>query len=246
MAATIRVPIRSGKISDGSRARTVKYRRTARGASLSAARHMAIAGYGSLSGGRMPKGELKVVDNIDVVGECSSTGATITALNLCAQGDDIGNRVGRQINMKSVQIRGIIKPATAGSNNASLVRVVLLYDRQPQPTVGLPASTDILTTASSYGMVNLDNRERFTVLRDSTFALGNSVAATGYAESPNIACVDMYVKLAGARTTYNTTAGTIAAVSTGSLLLLCIGDQTHASGAYFVCEFSSRLRFYDS
>jgi len=190
-------------------------------------------------------GELKYVDLASASYAFDTTGS-ITLLNGIAVGDDNNTRDGRQIFNKSIQVMGSIKPALTNPTGVpSFCRLLLVWDSQSN-SAALPTFNNLLTATTSTGMLNLDNRERFTVLRDLKYTIGNvSVTATqSFAEAPSTATVNIFVDLKGVKTTYSGVAATIGNIMTGSLLMFTIGDQAAGSGATFVG--STRLRFYDS
>lgn len=183
-------------------------------------------------------GELKVVDLAPANYVMDSVG-TVTALNLTATGDDNSSRDGRQITVRSCQIRGYVSPVDDLTTD-TLCRWLLVWDKQPNGA--LAAVTDILASASSLAMTNLNNRERFVILRDKQYAVGktNNTATQAVANSPNNYDVNEYVKI-NAITTYSQTIGTIAAVSTGALLLVTIGFGAVGGGGQLGA--STRVRF---
>jgi len=189
------------------------------------------------------KGELKVVDLASTTFACDTTGS-VTCLNLTAQGDDLTNRIGRQITAVSVRILGILLPSGVPTN-PTFARIMLIWDSQSSGQA-IPAITDILNASTSITSTNLNNRERFTVLRDHTIALGavNNTATQTFAESPSVSQLDWFVKLKGLKTIYNATTGaSVAVITSGSLLLLTIGDQAAGDGVAF--QATSRFRFTD-
>lgn len=197
-----------------------------------------------------PKAELKAFDTAQAQ-SVFATPANFTALNVPVTGTDYFNRIGRKIYMKNVHIRGVVNNL-ATSTTQEMVRMLIVYDSQPN--TAFPVIADILQNAnvaaatSVSSDINLVNRERFTILRDKQIivypvtntagALTNLTIPDPIAQTYNI---NEFVKLKGLETTYNVTSGgTIADVTSGSLLFVTFG----ASGAWQI-NFHSRLRFYD-
>jgi len=203
---------------------------TARSASLKAAR--------GFSNKLASRGEKKTIDLAPASYACNTTGS-VTALNLVATGTDYTDRIGRKIQMKSCNIIGHFLPEDS-SVSPTLCRVMLIYDKEPNGAA-LPAITDILKTADSRDQLNLDNRDRFIVLRDMFVALGIQTANT--VGSPTDKEIKIYYKL-DHETIFKSTAATIAAINSGSLLLVTIGDN--AAGAGYNASVSTRVRFLDN
>lgn len=200
--------------------------------------------YGSYS--RRGRSELKVIENAPAGAVTFSSGGAVTAINLVGQGSDFVNRIGRQIVLKSVLLRATITPSEAGTTgNESLgdiARVMLVYDKQPNSAAGLPAVTDILTTADVFSGINLNNRDRFVALMDKKYPMHpytavSSAISTG---APITRYIDKYKKL-NHDTIFSGTGSTIGNIATGSLLLVFISYVTGTS-AYNVY---SRVRFTD-
>jgi len=188
-------------------------------------------------------GELKYLDIAATTYAYNTTG-TVTALNLLAVGDDANTRDGRQVTCKSIAVTGPIYPED-GATAATYCRTLLVWDSQPNSGV-IATIANILTGATSVSNTNLDNRERFTILRDDKVTLGafNSTATQATAMSPSVTKLDWFVPLNGVVTTYSGTTAAIGSIATGALLLVTIGDT--ASGLGCTGSFTTRLRFYDN
>jgi len=198
--------------------------------------------YGNTFGTRRDTKERKVIDVAKTTVACDTTGA-VTALNLVAVGTDFTDRIGRKITMKSIQLRALLVPQDSTVVDG-LARVILVYDAQSNGAA-LPAITDILTAATSLSSLNLNNRDRFKVLMDKQFAMGNQdlTAGQAVAGSPSIHQFKKF-KRCNLQVIFNTTTAVIAAISSGSLLLVTIGSAAAAAGTN--CVFTSRVRFVDA
>lgn len=195
-------------------------------------------------------GEKKVIDSATATHAVNTTG-DFTLLNGCVQGSDYTNRIGRKIVMKSLYIRGYTcpEPSTAGAGGsvAQQARMIIFMDNQPNGAA--PAVTDLLNTATSTSQLNLNNRDRFKILRDQTFVLSpqqysaaNVLAATG---SPAVADVNCYAKLRH-ETIFNAgNAGTIGDINSGALYMFWIGSNSSGVGTDAVAVVSARVRFLD-
>lgn len=172
--------------------------------------------------------------NIDDQTSKWTTGVTtwvINALNDVAQGVTAQTRIGRKILMKSLLVQGYI--TVTGS--PAIPRIVIVYDRQANGA--LPAATDIFTSNTVMAAMNLDNRDRFLVVADifpgddSENLTGNSAGNFGYKR---------FIKM-NLETIYSGNAGTIADITSGSLLIC-----TNLNGGTLSNETGiQRIRFVD-
>lgn len=187
--------------------------------------------------------EKKYIDTAVADYSCYTT-AIVTPLNLCNEGTGVSQRVGRKICVKSVQVRGIVKPFD-GATQDSFSRVMLIWDKQVNGVLATP--TEILSAATSESFMNLDNRERFVVIMDKKFVTGGIVntATQALAGSPTVHVIEKYKKLPpGSFTIYDGTGSGIADINTGALYLLTVGDTTETNGA--ICRVACRVRYTDS
>jgi len=217
---------RSNKMSAGSRSQALATRRTY---DIPA---QIERGYPSMWGAL---GELKAVDT--TMSEDVSTSEIVRVMNACSQGTDIGTRVGRQITMKSVQIRGHIKANNA--NPGDLVFWAVVYDRQSNGAY--PNMSDVYTTDSLVpNFRNLNNRKRFKVLGSGYIKIPTATSLEG-----NIVPFEFYRKL-NHPTEYNATnGGTIADITTGSLLFMQRGYHVAGADDSSIVVYS-RVRFSDT
>lgn len=106
--------------------------------------------------------------------------ATITLLNGLVQGVDENARIGRQINLKSIFLRGNVSVAQTTTGQGAL-RTIILID-QEVPQVGgsgvVMSITDYLTADGLAFPANLNNRKRFKVLMDEVVPI-SGVASVG-------------------------------------------------------------------
>ena len=212
------------------------------------------------------KAEIKGVDAA-LAGLTFDSGATrVQCLNLTTQGNAEQNRNGRKISMKSVMVRGNVVIANDPTTPAKdYLRAILVYDRQPNgafPSFGdVFQDTNVAGTQQSiaYSGVNLSNASRFKILRDASWGISfgfdpTGVPATVVSIAPPQVMGDIsrpstfkwFVKLGNLETHYNSTnGGTIADITTGSLLLFTIGLQTLANSAYQL-DGEARVRYTDA
>jgi len=198
-------------------------------------------GQARVKGAIAPAGkELKYNDLVDANYAADTTGS-ITCLNLIATGDDNNTRDGRQVTIKSVQIRGIVTPVdtTTLPTNA---RVLLVWDNAPNGAAATIAQ--ILTAVNSQSFPLVNNQNRFTILRDMQFPVGgmSDTATQTYTMSPTVHSVEAYMKI-GQITQYSGTTANISSVQNGALWMVTVGDQVANAGANF--RLATRVRFVD-
>lgn len=203
------------------------------------------------------KHEIKSVD-VPASNTAISTTASFALLNGMVQGTTQWNRIGRRVQMKSIAIRGrIYYNQAGGAPGADYLRVMLIYDRQPNgaaPAIGdIIAATDQAgtTTTTCFDGLNMSNADRFKVLREYVLHIPSPAAIAGGAnqalqvEGAEKLGFKWFVKLGGLETHFKTgNAGTIADISTGSLYLVTFGQQA-AADAQWGLTISARLRFDD-
>lgn len=222
-----------------------------RGMNLAAARSYALpAGYGRrnriarVKGAIAPYGgrrELKYVDTTLSNLACDTTGS-VTALNLLAVGDDNTSRDGRQVTIKSVQLKGLIAPLD-GDTNAAKGRLLIVWDNAVNSGT-IATIAQILTSATSFAFPLVDNANRFTILWDSNYAVGggSTVATQSYTQAPQVFSVDYYRKIDQV-TQYSGTTAAIGSIQNGGLLLVTVGSQGAGLGPAF--NGQARVRFTD-
>lgn len=190
--------------------------------------------------GRGP--EQKVIDTPAAGYVCDTTG-TVTFINGAAQGVDFNQCLDRKYLNTTVQLEGSIQPLDT-TTGPTKCRVMIVYDEQPNGAV--PAITDILTASTSNAFMNLNNRDRFKIVMDINETIGgvSNTATQAYAQSPTVFNVSKYRKLS-LPSIRNGAAATAAITnySTGSLLLVTIGDQAPGAGGSYVGAV--RVRFQD-
>lgn len=239
--------IRSGTVS-----RALAQRRALRRASRMMT-NMVPSYVGSLPvGGGLGSTEKKVIDINNASYALENTGTTLTLLNGCVPGSQNYNRIGRKIQPLSLQIRGFLVN-TDDTIFPTKVRMIIVWDKQTNGSA--PTYANIITsqnisgtTSSTYNdMINLDNRDRFRIIRDRYFDLGpvNNTATQSYAQGENPISIDEWIRLPkGIETCYNAgSAGTVGDITSGSLYIVWIASQPAATGA--TLQASYRLRFVD-
>lgn len=117
---------------------------------------------------KMP--EKKYVDVAGQFNNMDDAAETAVLLNGALQGDDVNERMGREINGKYLTVRGTLFRNAAANQLSDLCRIVVVQDlRQRSDTA--PAFTDIFANASWQAHMNWDNRGRFRILYDKLFEI---------------------------------------------------------------------------
>lgn len=197
---------------------------------------------------RTPKQEIKSFDLANVNVTFGAAG-TFTLLNVPVNGAELYQRVGRKIYMKSLHIRGQVFPN--GNGGIDFGRLIVFYDSQPNAAASnigtLLQDSNAAAGTSVTSEINLNNRQRFKILRDMQFMLPNYASA----DTPNILGyqdqimqtfnINEFIKLKGLETIFNgANGGTIADITSGSLYIC-----TYSNNANWSFNFGSRLRYYD-
>ena len=156
---------------------------------------------------QLAQGEFKAVD-IPRGDDVNTTGY-VALLNGMIRGDDISQRIGREVTLRSVQFTYQIG-VKDGTGIDQYVRAMLVYDRQANGAT--PLITDILSDANTFSHRNLENRHRFKILFDRMIALN----ASGEPGSRRV--FKFYRRLNHPVTFNGNTGGTIADIQTGALL----------------------------
>lgn len=170
-----------------------------------------------------------------LTGVLDTTGG-VQLLNGLAQGSDFTNRIGRKLLMKALYIRLQIVPAATPTSQTN--RVLIVYDRQTNGAD--PLITAVLDSANPAALMNLNNRERFRVIWDYSFATAVNGQTTKL--------VKKFIRFKrGLDVQYQGTTAAVADVTTGGLFCVTTGNQTAVSTlANLVTGSQVRIRFEDS
>lgn len=210
-------------------------------------------GYGNFYGGlKAGRPEKKVFDVSPATISVDTTG-NFTLLHVPILGSDFNARVGRKTLVKNIQIRGQVQltPTTStaaiAATTPQTARMIVLVDLQPNAAA--PALADVLTGAA-FGHLNLDNRDRFKILRDKIFPLGpllySNTATQSYAGiNQGMRNFKFYIPCNQEVIFNGTNGGTIADITSGAIYVLWVGSV--AAGALdSAAVITTRTRFVDS
>lgn len=194
----------------------------------------AIAPYGG-------RRELKFVDTALSSLALDTTG-TVTALNLIAVGDDNTSRDGRQVTIKSCQIKGFASPPDLTTDGPNKSRVLLVWDNAVNSGT-IAAIGDILVSANANSFPLINNANRFTIMWDSSWEFNcYQTTATQAAVSTASKSVEYYTKI-NKIVQYSGTTAAIGSIQNGGLLLVTCGTAAAASAQ--ILNGGVRVRFTD-
>lgn len=205
---------------------------------------------------------LDVPDTVYVLSAQTATNANVKLINPVQEGAGFFNRIGRRINMRSLHMKGTIRPIYPylTQTQDDFVRIAIVYDRQPSAAASTPSYDTIFkdypqtgtAVSSVLSGINLDNRERFIILRDfSTFLprvdSGSALVgpSTVQVQDNEKNLIDEFIKLKGLETHFNGTTNPleVTSISTGSLLIVTQGKFALGGAAGTVPAWEVVLKF---
>jgi len=163
-------------------------------------------------------------------------------MNGVATGTDYTNRIGRKLVMKSIYFKGVIAPSGVTNPGGDHLRTILLYDKQTNGAAPTPA--DILTVVDPTSPMNLNNRDRFIVLKDWNHGIEAATYTAGVLSggSPRQKPIKVY-KSCNYEVIFNNTTNAVTSIQTGGVFLLTL-DST-GTGVETLTYFC-RIRFDDA
>lgn len=191
--------------------------------------------------------ELKVVDQLNG-SQLVNTSGVIALINGVTQGTDFQNRIGRIYDNISLRIYARFQTLGVVVTD-NLCRLIIFVDKQPNGI--LTTLPDLLTANSSDSFINLNNRDRYVILRDYLV----EVQQVGSLAAPQFqmtsverkgalnGVIDDYIKLPF-RTTTNSTGNGIAQIVNGALQYCLVGNVAVGAGNPSAV-ISFRYRFKD-
>jgi len=182
-----------------------------------------------------PTGQRKLA--LKTVGAFTSaydTTGTLTLLNgLTIGSNQVDDRIGKDVFMKSLTIQGELSNNTAALYN--ICRTIVFMDMETKGAA--PAITDVLTTATSMSFYNSGNLHRFKILLDDVVTL------QGVKGQPAAACFFHKTIPLGIPIWFNNgNAGTVADISKNSIYVLSISNIAAGTGAA-TSSLSSQLAY---
>ncbi len=109
----------------------------------------------------------------------TATGGTFTTLTLIPQGLTESTRIGRQILITSVAIKGLcqINASVSENGTSDVVRIVLVQDKQTNGAIA--GSTEYLELNEINGFNNLSNKNRFKTLASMIVHINTPLSGDG-------------------------------------------------------------------
>lgn len=206
-----------------------------------------------------PVPETKYVDYVNISLAPTSAGAIYSvALNGVSQGPAQWQRIASRIHMTSLYVRGyfVRNGVGAPTTDPTRVRVLLVYDKQANGAA--PGNLDVINTreptAGAAGVaaqqflagMNMDNRDRFVILRDKIVTLPPIANAAPFWTSPfplpgQLEFIE-FVKLKKLEAHYKGATSGSGDIATGSLQLMVLSDVAPCP---YSLAFTARLKYLD-
>lgn len=197
--------------------------------------------------------ELKNFDTV-TNGDVSSV-STLACINPITTGTSSLQMLGRRCILKAIQLNYTLAYDTGAStisaslntNNPTLVRVMLIYDTQPDGA--LPQGVDILNGfATPLDFLNLNNTDRFSILYDKWTDMGMCNQVTGaitYTQTVGpLSFTDSVYKKCSMLFEGPSTAGMVG-ISHGAVYLMYMCDRP-VTNTQVVIRAATRVRFADA
>lgn len=202
-----------------------------------------------------PTAEKKVSDIATATYQVNTTGS-FTLLHVPVLGTDYTNRVGRKTMQRSIGIKGRIQ--TEASNGlpantsvaAQQARMIIFMDMQPNGAA--PAVGDLLNSADPASQLNLNNRDRFRIIRDKMYSFGpyytvsTATQAQGFVGGNQVATIKLYKKCKIETIFNGTNGGTIADITSGAVYMFWIGSAAAGTNSDCNAVVSTRVRYEDA
>jgi Satellite tobacco necrosis virus coat protein. len=172
--------------------------------------------------------------NLVYVNPSFTGGTSVNLLNSISQGTDIGNRVGRRVCCRSLQLK--YSPSLSAASLAAF-KVAIVLDRFPNGTVPTAATIYNLSTGLSQGLSQLNtaqNRARF-----KTLAEFNHPNVEDFGNSGQGGVNKKFIKLGSIITEYN------AAGAMNANAIYAVFIQSSLANDSLI-SFASKLVFTDS
>lgn len=183
--------------------------------------------------------------------------ATINCLNGVNQGDGESRRDGRQMVMDSLIVHGRItsnsQSAQLGADNSTKVFVAVVLDKQTNKvqlnSEDVFANPSASNTTAADPFRNLQNVQRFRVLKSKTFTLETSAIAstetsgstTSYIQAGVEKSFKFYIPLKGMEVNFVSVNGNCGDISDNSIHLIAYCTSTALSPEI---SYQARLRYY--
>lgn len=171
------------------------------------------------------------------VGDMTS-GSVLNSLNLIPQGTTDQKRIGNKITIRNINIRGqfSLDDQGTGAFTSCIMRVILFVDKQCNGATATVA--DILTTADINSFRNMDQVERFVILKDKNYTL--PVTAANVLHTSDSTRTWNISKKCNYDVHFSSTTGAITEIRSNNVGLLYITSNTIVNA-----EGIARIKFTD-
>jgi len=193
--------------------------------------------------------------------QLNRTGLVRTLLNGMVRGDNAkAERKGNCIRVRNIQIRGIVEANidSEGVADPALVSLWIVYDKQangvvfPTPQFLAQGVGAGVGDSPSSQFLNLNNRDRFVILKHDLFVIGpheKEAGQQGFTGSPYPHLVNWNLDV-DLETVYNSgNTGLVADINSGSIHFCGCADvaaKTAGLVADYKCLYHARIRYEDS
>jgi len=188
----------------------------------------------------MPRGVEKKYFNTTISNTGNmNAGAVLDSLLLIPQGTTDKKRIGNKIMVKNVNLKGAfsLDDQNTGIPYSGIIRVIVFIDKQCN---GVAAGVaDILEATEIYAWRNMDQVDRFTILKDKIYRVP-CAPCNDLHTGPNLIPWKMGFKL-NLPVHYSSTTGAITEIKSNNIGLLYVTDGSFLN----VSAGSARVKFTD-
>lgn len=196
-----------------------------------------------------PAPEMKHFDTALAATTINTSGlVTSASINLIPRGTSADERIGRQVTVRKIMVRGSIelRAQEDPAQTANKFRVVLYLDKQANGTAA--TWLDVMQSADIDSFRELENNKRFRILHDKFHTLNvggggqNSAGTKTWAEVYRH--VEMYVDCNIKLEFGDTATPTIADMRSGNIGIMVIAREPQTTNTPRI-EYITRLRYTD-
>lgn len=172
----------------------------------------------------------------------STTGTLFTNAIAIPQNTGPADRIGQRVILKKITIRGSLRTngtATAQNIGTYITKLMVVLDKQCNGA--FPSFTDIQTN-NLYGYNNLDNVDRFVILKTLWLQINPTVIYNGAAmlDTKKQRAFKFSVPL-NYEIIYSSNMGVIAEIKSNNIFVCCISNDSGSTDL----DFKARVRFQD-
>ena len=169
-----------------------------------------------------------------------STGFIALRFTIPVGAGPLNARIGRELFIRSIQVRGSLEAGTTAS--VAHARMIVVYDRRP--TGILPTYNTVMSAIAPTAFINSANYPRFRILLNKGYAVTGQ-NALGNRTDQSYFVIDEYVKVKDIISYKNANTGTIDDIEQGAVYILWVAD-TAAGTASPIARVAMRMRYDDN